>query len=106
MSVDSRLHRLESGIPSEGARIAYVATEQDAERLYKEARAAGTVRPLLIVTSPDQSPAVIDGGTVADMFRLVAEKGSRIYDDGPRSRSGGGTIWSPAKETEEPNWIR
>ena len=106
MSIDRRLHRLESDIPSEGARIVYVATERDAERLYKEARAAGAVRPLFIVTSPDQLPPVIDGGTIAAKFRLVAEKGSRIHDsDARRSPMPGGTVWSPARETEEPNWI-
>ena len=80
MSIDRRLSRLETSIPSEGARIAFVATAREAETLRATAIANGATPPLCIIATPDQSPAIIDGGTIADMMRNVAENGRRVQD--------------------------
>ena len=95
MSIDRRLHRLESGGPFEGARIAFVASAREAENLYVAAIQAGAIPPLCIITKQDQSPAVVDGGTIADVMRSVAANGWRVQD-----RSEESTQW----RTSNPDW--
>lgn len=100
MTIETRLSRLEGSSEPVEARIAYAATERDAERVYVAAVEAGSPPPLIIVTTPDQSPSVIIGETITSMMRDVAENGSQIQDEEGRYRwsasNPGWIVWKPA----------
>ena len=94
-ALNRRLSRIE-GMRSDGtARIAYVASDAWAEQVHAEAQDRGVCPPLVIVADASQSPPVIDGGTIDDMLKQVAEAGIRIHDPRNGEPIPSGRLWRP-----------
>jgi hypothetical protein len=96
-AIDRRLSRIEAmrSRGDEAARIVCVASDALAEQLHAEARDRGARPPMIIVTDASQSPPVIDGGTIDDMLKQVAEGSRRIHDPLSSGPIPSGRLWRP-----------
>lgn len=75
------------------ARIAYVATPEEAERLHDIATLAG--RSFLYIVDPRQTGSIADGGTIKDMMARVAMHGASIHDVPRSDQIDPSYVWRP-----------